>query len=70
MDTSDGFVCERCYKPARMHSVSYFNTEDCCMDCLQKEKQHPDYARARKFEEDAVRAGNFNFPGIGKPADL
>ena len=70
MDTSGGFVCDRCYKPARMHSVSYFNTEDCCIDCLTKEKQHPDYERARSAELDAVRQGNMNYPGIGKPADL
>jgi len=70
MDTSNGFVCDRCHKPGLMHSLSFFNTEDCCMDCLRKEKAHPAYAEARRIEEEHVRRGDTNFPGVGKPADL
>jgi hypothetical protein len=50
--------------------MSRFNTDEICMECEEKEKKHPDYPRAVKAEAAAVRAGNYNFPGIGKPADL
>ena len=70
MHTNDGFECDRCFKPARAHGMSYFNTEDCCLDCLRAEKQHPDYERARAVESDHVLRGDTNFPGVGKPSDL
>jgi hypothetical protein len=50
--------------------MSKFNLDIICMDCKQKERNHPDYDRADKAECDAVRSGNYNFPGIGKPGDL
>lgn len=52
-----------------MSSTSYFNTDRCCMDCLKVERQHPQYAQARKIEEAEIRAGNLNFPGVGLPKD-
>lgn len=57
-DLKDGFMMSR------------FNTEECCMKCIAKEKEHPKYAEAFATEEAAVRSGNYNFPGIGKPAGL
>lgn len=65
-----GFVCDRCHKPARAHAMSYFNTDDCCLDCLEKERQHPDYKRAKEAEMRAVQRGDYNFPGVGRPSDL
>jgi hypothetical protein len=50
--------------------MSRFNTQDLCMKCLEKEKKHPKYKEAAEAELRAVQAGNYNFPGIGKPADL
>lgn len=50
--------------------MSYFNEDFCCLDCLEKEQQHPAYARARQSEREAVQRGDLNFKGIGKPADL
>ena len=47
-----------------------FNTEVICMDCKAKEEKHPDYEAAREAEAAQVRAGNYNFAGVGKPADL
>ncbi len=70
MDTRDGFICDRCGKASMAHAMSYFNTDDCCLDCLRKERAHPDYAKAKAAESAAVQAGNYNFPGIGKPSDL
>ena len=50
--------------------VSYFNTDVCCPDCLKREQQHPDYQKAKEAELEAVRRGDYNFEGIGKPVDL
>ena len=62
--------CERCGQETISQSMSFFNTDMCCSDCLEKEKKHPKYQEARDAEEAAVRRGETNFPGIGKPADL
>jgi hypothetical protein len=47
-----------------------FNTEEICLDCREREEQHPPYEEARRAEAEAVRRGELNFPGIGKPEDL
>jgi hypothetical protein len=40
------------------------------MDCVKAEKAHPCYENARRREIEEVRRGNYNFEGIGKPANL
>lgn len=35
------------------------------MACKEEETKHPRYQEARKADEAAIRAGNYNFPGIG-----
>jgi len=40
------------------------------MDCVKKEKVHPEYENARKREMEEVRKGNYNYEGVGKPVDL
>ena len=35
-----------------------------------KEHKHPKYQEARDAELAEVKAGNYNFEGIGRPADL
>ena len=62
--------CQRCYNETRVHTVSRFNTQEICMDCVKKEKAHPNYENARTREMEEVRKGNYNFEGIGKPVDL
>jgi hypothetical protein len=62
--------CDRCKKEITSWSVSYFNTEKCCPECLEKEKKHPLYKYAKDMEHEQVKAGNYNYPGIGKPDDL
>lgn len=62
--------CERCGKETKSFTMSMFNEEYICMECKEKERQHPDYQRARDAEHEAVKNGNMNFSGIGKPADL
>jgi hypothetical protein len=50
--------------------MSYFNTEEICLDCKVLEQAHPLYPEAVAAECAAVKAGDMNFPGIGKPDDL
>ena len=50
--------------------MSRFNTQEICMDCVKKEKAHPNYENARTREMEEVRKGNYNYEGIGKPMDL
>lgn len=63
-------TCDRCGKPTRQWKMSLFNTDKLCPDCLAAEQAHPDYQKARDAEHAALLAGDYNFPGIGKPADL
>lgn len=63
-------VCMRCHKPSDIFTMSRFNTDRICLDCQKKEKAHKDYQKAVEAEAEQVRRGNYNFIGIGKPADL
>lgn len=58
-------MCQRCSKETNIAIMSRFNTQIICMSCEEAEKRQPDYEKARKAEEDAVRRGDYNFPGIG-----
>jgi len=66
MDT----YCHRCRKETRTTTMSMFNEDVLCMDCKEKEKNHPKYKEACAVEAQAVKNGNYNFKGIGKPSDL
>lgn len=68
-DDWDGF-CHRCGKRTLAHSMSYFNRDLCCPECLRKEREHPAYAEAKRVEGEQVLAGNYNYGGVGKPRDL
>jgi len=62
--------CDRCGKGTGITTMSYFNEDTLCMDCDEKERKHPKFKEALEADQRAVRSGNFNFPGIGKPPDL
>lgn len=62
--------CERCGKRTRVFSMSFFNEDMCCSECLEKEKNHPSYEYAKMVELEEVKKGNYNYKGIGKPKDL
>lgn len=71
--TRDSFTtncCDRCGKATGIFKMSWFNMDMICPDCDEKEVNHPDYDKARKADTEAVKQGEYNFPGIGKPADL
>lgn len=59
-------TCDRCYEQTSVTIMSMFNTEILCMECKQKEKLDPRYKQAQAADDAAIRAGNFNFKGIGK----
>lgn len=66
----DGFLlqktCARCggsLKHGRI--MSMFNQDCICMVCKEKETKHPDYKKAQEAELNAVKSGDYNFPGIG-----
>tara|TARA_B100000614_G_scaffold262909_1_gene300666 strand:+ start:169128 stop:169328 length:201 start_codon:yes stop_codon:yes gene_type:complete len=62
--------CDRCRQESSILTGSYFNTQMICLDCEAKEQAHPDYAEAKRIENEAVAAGDTNFPGVGLPSDL
>lgn len=61
--------CARCHADDSM-IMSFFNTEMICLGCQEKERNHPKYEEARAAETEALRSGDRNFQGIGKPEDL
>jgi len=69
-DNKNAPHCDRCGYIAPVRTMSWFNDDMICMACNKRETAHPDYNKARDAERSAVYAGNTNFPGIGKPADL
>ena len=42
--------CERCFKKTNTFSMSIFEPKMICMECIEKEKDHPDYELAKKAE--------------------
>lgn len=58
--------CDRCggsLEDGRI--MSRYNTDCICMKCKEAETRRPDYEEAMKAEHEAVKAGNYNFAGIG-----
>jgi hypothetical protein len=62
--------CGRCGAPAPISICSIFNTDQICQACEAEEKAHPDYEHAHEMEADAIRRGDYNFPGVGLPPEL
>ena len=62
--------CDRCGGDAFTWQMSRFNTQECCMKCIAREKKHPRYREACEAERAECEKGNMNFVGIGLPRDL
>lgn len=58
-------TCDRCSTETRVTIMSKFNRDVLCMPCNKDEKEAPGFAAARKVEFQAVRAGDYNFAGVG-----
>lgn len=63
-------TCDRCNNETHSFNMSYFNTDMCCNECIEKERAHPKYAEAKQIEYEECSKGNLNFEGIGLPEDL
>lgn len=63
-------ICGRCGGETHAIVCSFFNTDMICVACADAEKAHPRYAEAVEREVAACRRGDYNFAGIGLPADL
>ena len=58
-------VCDRCGKPHTVSKKSKFKNETICMECAEAERKRPDYETAHAAEVAAVKAGDWNFKGVG-----
>lgn len=63
-------ICQRCGNESLASTGSYFNTDQICLGCSEIEREHPQFEEARRVETEHCARGDFNFPGIGLPADL
>lgn len=63
-------ICERCNKVTIAWRVSWFNTQNICLGCDDKERKHPKYEEARQAVYAQEKQGNRNYEGIGLPKDL
>ena len=58
--------CDRCGGPlAEGRTQSMYNADVICMECKRRERERPDYGKAVEADIAAVKAGNWNFKGIG-----
>lgn len=60
--------CPRCGGSMAAYSMSRFNNEMICSECIDDERQAPGYAAAAEAEIAAVKRGDYNFPGVGLSA--
>ena len=45
--------------------MSMYNNDCICLDCKRRETERADYKTASAADADAIKKGNFNYPGIG-----
>lgn len=62
--------CDRCGCKLTVRIMSKFNDDCICPDCKKNETLHMKYEEASAAELAAVKKGDYNFKGIGKPLDL
>lgn len=60
-------TCDRCGGSLSDGRTMSMYNEDCiCMKCKDAERKRSDYKTAFDADLEAVKKGNYNFPGIGK----
>ena len=57
--------CDRCHAKLTARIMSMYNDDVICLECQEKEAQRSDYQEAVQADRDAIKRGDFNFPGIG-----
>ena len=64
-------TCDRCGGSLEGGRImSMFNTDCICIACKEKERQNKQYKAANNADIAAIKAGNYNFAGIGYPAEV
>lgn len=61
-------ICPRCGEKPFATTMSYFNTEEICVECKTEERTLPGYKAAVDAEAAAMKMGNYNFKGVGLSA--
>ena len=57
--------CDRCKGSTDgTTTMSVFNQDVICMRCKEDEKLDPDYKLAQDAEAEAIRNGDYNYPGL------
>ncbi|MBD36089.1 MAG: gamma-glutamylcyclotransferase [Actinobacteria bacterium] len=54
-------ICDRCEKETQMFYTSWYNQQNICPACSEKEKKRNDYQACREAELEAVKRGDLNF---------
>jgi hypothetical protein len=58
--------CDRCNNSlSRGRIMSMYNEDVLCLDCKEKEMQRKDYEKALQADREQIKAGNYNYKGIG-----
>ena len=58
--------CDRCGGDLSSGRIMSMYNDDCiCIKCKEKETEREDYNKARNADCEAIKAGNYNFSGIG-----
>ncbi len=64
-------LCDRCHQLLNgIRTQSMYNNDVLCMSCKDKETQRSDYPDAVQADVDAIKHGDYNFPGIGLSESL
>jgi hypothetical protein len=57
--------CDRCGNPTSgVTTMSVFNRDVICVKCKEEEKLDPDYKLAQDSEAEAIKNGDYNYPGL------
>ena len=60
--------CDRCGGSLEGGRIMSSFNEDCiCMKCSEEERKKPEFKQAVQADIEQIKAGNFNFKGIGFP---
>ena len=67
---TQSYMCDRCGKDTNTHIMSWFNKDEICPECKNKERSHPRFQEAKDAVIAKEKEGNMNWEGIGLPEDL
>lgn len=63
--------CDKCHNPiGKIRKMSMYNTDCLCEACIKAEQRRSDYKLAQDADIEAIRNGNYNYPGIGYKEEI